>query len=147
LYLPRIPGDNSVAEGPIAEGQLPHGTRILLVEDSRTVARFAQSLLEDMGCRIVHAGDAEEALMLLEEQGREFDVVFSDIVMPGLSGLDLAAKVRAQKPTLPILLATGYSEAAARGEGGEFLIVHKPYRRDALAAMLGQAMFSAPRAA
>ena len=141
LFLPRGGDAADIGTAPIeAEGQVPRGTRILLVEDSRTVAIFAQSLLEDMGCEIVYCANAEDALTTLEAQPDSFDIVFSDIVMPGLSGLDLAAQVRNQKPTLPILLATGYSEAAARGEGGEFPILPKPYRRDALASMLGRAM-------
>ncbi len=127
--------------------QVPNGTRILLVEDSRTVALFAQTLLEDMGCEIVHARNAQEAMRILEREADRFDIVFSDIVMPGLSGLELAAKVREQKPTLPILLATGYSEAAARGEGSEFPILPKPYKREKLSEMLGQTISSFREAA
>ena len=143
LYLPRAERDAPSADVTArADGvrDLPHGTRILLVEDSRTVAMFAQSLLEDMGCDVVHAKDAEEALLALDTEPNMFDIVFSDIVMPGISGLDLAAKVRRQRPTLPILLATGYSEAAARGEGSEFPILPKPYKRDILSAKLCETM-------
>jgi len=61
--------------------------------------------------------------------------------------LDLAAKLRTQHPTLPILLATGYSAAAARGEGSEFPILPKPYKRDKLSAMLSQAMSDFSQAA
>ncbi|MBC2778826.1 hybrid sensor histidine kinase/response regulator [Parasphingopyxis marina] len=149
LYLPRAVGAKDVgnlAKIDSADAALPRGTRILLVEDSRTVAIFAQSLLEDMGCEVLHAKNAEEALLALDHDAESFDIIFSDIVMPGLSGLDLAAKVRSQKPTLPILLATGYSEAAARGEGGEFPILPKPYKRETLSEMLGKTM-SAFRAA
>ncbi|QLC22219.1 response regulator [Parasphingopyxis sp. CP4] len=140
LYLPKadvaVPGDS--ADIDPARHDLPNGTRILLVEDSRTVAIFAQSLLEDMGCHVVHAANADEAILALEEESEEFDIIFSDIVMPGRSGLDLAEEVRSQKPELPILLATGYSEAAARGEGGEFPILPKPYKRDMLSEKLSE---------
>jgi PAS domain S-box-containing protein len=150
LYLPRAAGakdTGSLAKIDSADADLPSGTRILLVEDSRTVAIFAQSLLEDMGCEVVHAKNAEEALLALDHGPESFDIIFSDIVMPGLSGLDLAAKVRSQKPTLPILLATGYSEAAARGEGGEFPILPKPYKRETLSEMLGKTMSAFRQAA
>ncbi|QLC25150.1 PAS domain S-box protein [Parasphingopyxis algicola] len=143
LYLPRAeakPNMNDAARRRKAGRDVPRGTRVLLVEDSRTVAVFAQSLLEDMGCDVMHAKNAEEALIALENEPDEFDIIFSDIVMPGLSGLDLAAQVRSQKPTLPILLATGYSEAAARGEGSEFPILPKPYKRDILSAKLCETM-------
>ncbi len=143
LFLPRASAeveriDLHRDDGP--PGSLPQGTRILLVEDSRTVAVFAQSLLEDMGCEVMHAKDAEEALLAVEHEPREFDIVFSDIVMPGLSGLELAARIRERKPCLPILLATGYSEAAARGEGSEFPILPKPYKRESLSRKLSETM-------
>lgn len=143
LHLPRAePVADAAAAGEMGDAprDLPAGTRILLVEDSRTVAVFAQSLLEDMGGEVVHAKNAEEALIAIEHEPQEFDIIFSDIVMPGISGLDLAAKIRRQKPTLPILLATGYSEAAARGEGGEFPILPKPYKRENLSAKLCETM-------
>ena len=147
LYLPRAGEAALPVKSEDQTGKVPQGTRILLVEDSRTVAVFAQSLLEDMGCEFVHAATAEEALAMFEQDPEGFDIVFSDIVMPGLSGLDLAAKLRTQHPTLPILLATGYSAAAARGEGSEFPILPKPYKRDKLSAMLSQAMSDFSQAA
>lgn len=150
LYLPRAeakPNMNESDRNRRADRDVPRGTRVLLVEDSRTVAVFAQSLLEDMGCDVIHAKNAEEALIALESEPDEFDIIFSDIVMPGLSGLDLAARVRSQKPTLPILLATGYSEAAARGEGSEFPILPKPYKRDILSAKLCETMNAFSQAA
>lgn len=150
LYLPRAEAKGNEASQPrddAAYSDVPAGTRVLLVEDSRTVAVFAQSLLEDMGCNVVHAKCGEEALLALENEPNGFDIIFSDIVMPGLSGLDLAAKVRRQKPTLPILLATGYSEAAARGEGSEFPILPKPYKRNTLSIKLCEAMEAFAKAA
>lgn len=149
LYLPRFMNAEQIVEQQVQDHDfdVPRGTRILLVEDSRTVAHFAQSLLEDMGCEIVHAASAEEARMVLQDDARGFDIVFSDIVMPGDSGLDLAAEVRRQKPTLPILLATGYSEEAARGEGSEFPIMPKPYRRETLETMLGKTLKAFSQAA
>ena len=150
LYLPRVEAKEE-EDGQRWEERLcsdvPHGTRVLLVEDSRTVAVFAQSLLEDMGCEVVHAKCGEEALLALDDEPDGFDVIFSDIVMPGLSGLDLAAKIRSQKPTLPILLATGYSEAAARGEGSEFPILPKPYKRNTLSTKLCETIEAFKKAA
>ncbi|NNC72794.1 MAG: PAS domain S-box protein [Sphingomonadaceae bacterium] len=148
LFLPRaiVVEEHDAAERS-CDTKVPRGTRILLVEDSRTVAAFAQALLEEMGCEVVYAINAEDALLVLEDDPREFDIIFSDIVMPGLSGLDLAAKIRAQRPSQPILLATGYSEAAARGVGSEFPILPKPYRRDNLSEMLGKTIGEFGRAA
>ncbi|MFW2829166.1 response regulator [Sphingomonas sp. ID0503] len=133
-----LPAAEVVAEAA-AQGSIAEGTRVLLVEDSNAVAAFAEALLADMGCAVVRAACAEEALERLHEAADGFDIMFSDIVMPGMNGLELAAKVRAERPALPILLATAHSEAAAEG-GSVFPILAKPYRRDALATMMGSAL-------
>jgi CheY-like chemotaxis protein len=69
-----------------------------------------------------------------------FDVVFSDVVMPGMSGLELADELARLRPELPIILTTGYSdEIAETGTGGRPILL-KPYRLEALAAALDQAL-------
>jgi CheY-like chemotaxis protein len=93
-------------------------------------------LLEDLGCLTVSASDARQALALLQEQS--FDLVFTDIVMPGLSGIDLARQLRVRNPGLPVLLATGYSEQLI-GEGAEpFVVLSKPYGADTLSSAIQQ---------
>jgi CheY-like chemotaxis protein len=82
-------------------------------------------LLEQLGYTVRRVPDAEAALREIERH--DFDLVFSDIVMPGkLDGLSLARHLREKRPDLPILLATGYSDAAA-GVRGDFPILRKPY--------------------
>lgn len=135
LTLPVAHGEPVAA--PEAAAGPEEGTRVLLVEDSNTVAAFAEALLDGLGCTVTRAACAAEALDRLRE--RAFDLMFSDIVMPGMSGIDLANAVRRDHPELPILLATGHSEQAAR-EGSAFPILSKPYRRDTLARMMGQVM-------
>ena len=76
------------------------------------------------------------------EEGGEFDVVFSDIVMPGQSGIDLARVVRQRWPDLPVVLTTGYSDALAMQHEDSFPVLHKPYSLDALSAALGTAVKS-----
>jgi CheY-like chemotaxis protein len=134
-----LPAAEAAAEPERVRGSVAPGTRVLLVEDSNAVAAFAEALLADMGCAVTRAACAEDALDRLRAATAGFDIMFSDIVMPGMSGLDLAALVRAELPRLPILLATAYSEAAAR-DGSDFPILPKPYRRDALMAMMGDAL-------
>jgi len=98
---------------------------VLLVEDNPDVAIVSIGLLEQLGYRVRRVPDAESALRELEHNGVDF--VFSDIVMPGkMDGLSLAHHLRQVHPGLPILLATGYSEAAA-GVRGDFPILRKPY--------------------
>ena len=80
-----------------------------------------------------------QALTLLES-GEEFDVLFSDIVMPGQSGIDLARQVRKRWPGLPVILTTGYSDALMMQREVDFPILHKPYSLEALAGALAKAL-------
>jgi CheY-like chemotaxis protein len=98
---------------------------VLLVEDNPDVASVSTALLEQLGYTVRRACDAETALREIERDG--IDLVFSDIIMPGkMDGLDLAVRLKEIRPTLPILLATGYSDAAVNVRG-DFPILRKPY--------------------
>jgi PAS domain S-box-containing protein len=112
---------------------------VLLVEDNPDVASVSSSLLEQLGYTVRRVPDAEAALREIERN--RVDLVFSDIVMPGeIDGLDLARRLREIRPDLPILLATGYSDAAA-GVRGDFPILRKPYEIH----QLSQAIAKLPR--
>ena len=98
---------------------------VLLVEDNPEVATVSTGLLEQLGYTVRRVEDAEAALREIELDG--IDLVFSDIVMPGkMDGLGLARHLKAVRPGLPILLATGYSDAALSVRG-DFPILRKPY--------------------
>jgi PAS domain S-box-containing protein len=102
------------------------GGIVLLVEDNPDVAIASTGLLEQLGYSVRWVCDAEEALEEIESDG--VDLVLSDIVMPGqLDGLGLARAIRETRPGLPILLASGYSEAAQNARS-EFPILRKPYQ-------------------
>jgi CheY-like chemotaxis protein len=98
---------------------------VLLVEDNDHVRDFARDLLENLDCRVVTASDADEALSVLENQ--PVDVLFSDVVMPGKSGIELARIARKRDPSLPVLLASGYSEEVIGGGAREFEVLLKPF--------------------
>ncbi len=118
--------------------------RILLVEDNEEVGAFAESMLAELGHAVVRARNADEALASIDS-GLPFDVMFSDVVMPGISGIELARLVRERRPDLPIVLTTGYSEQIARTGAEDLPVVLKPYRLDALAKALDDAMAAAAR--
>ena len=103
----------------------PEGLKVLLVEDNDQVRAFAENLLAELGCEVLSAASAEEALALLDKETVDF--LFTDVVMPGMSGLQLASQVRARAPELPILLASGYSEEVVRGAASSFEMLSKPY--------------------
>ena len=112
---------------------------VLLVEDNPDVAAASISLLEQLGYSVLRVADAEEALREVERDG--VDLVFTDIVMPGkMDGLGLARRLREIRPGLPVLLATGYSDAAASVRG-DFSILRKPYEIQ----QLSQALAKLPR--
>lgn len=115
--------------------------RILLVEDDVLVSEACAMLLEDFGYSVRRTGSAEEALAVLEAGGDEFDLVFSDVRMPGAGGIELAHTLAARYPRLPVLLTTGYSSAAAEAIASGFALILKPYLpadvQRAIAAALG----------
>jgi CheY-like chemotaxis protein len=88
------------------------------------VRDFAEGLLVDLGCEVVPAESGEEALRLLE--GKAVDLVLSDVVMPGMSGVELARRMQDSHPDVPVLLATGYSDEIVK-RGSEFEVLAKPF--------------------
>jgi CheY-like chemotaxis protein len=135
LYLPKGRAPTKKADERAAS--MPQQTqplRILLVEDNPQVAEVATALLAERCHSVVHAESADEALGVLSSEVR-FDLVFTDLVMPGQhDGLDLARIIRHRWPALPVLLATGYSEAANRATEQGLTLINKPYQPEALAS-------------
>jgi PAS domain S-box-containing protein len=119
----------------------PRDLVVLLVEDNEHVREFANHLLDELGYRVLSAGNAEEAL---ERLGRErIDLLFTDVVMPGRSGVELARIARERDPSLPVLLASGYSDEIVGAAGTEFEIVRKPYDVGLLQAAVAAALVRA----
>jgi PAS domain S-box-containing protein len=123
LETPRASHDHAEPERPL---------RVLLVEDNAQVAEVAASVLAERGHTVVSSAGASEALRVLDS-GQSFDVILSDLVMPGeMNGFDLAQRARERWPTLPVLLATGYSDQAAKAIKAGFPLISKPYQPAAL---------------
>jgi signal transduction histidine kinase/CheY-like chemotaxis protein len=140
LILPCVQTDESIVSAATKAGGLARqeSSSILVVEDNGEVANFAEALLSELGHKVTRAASGEEALDLARE--RHFDIVFSDVVMPGMGGLKLADILAREQPDLPVVLATGYSqEIAETGAGGRPVIL-KPYRLATLAEALSDAL-------
>ena len=132
LYLPASCGATA-SETRINSGNALG--RVLIVEDDTLIAELAAGMLGELGFECTVAHSAREALERLAS-GEKPKLVFSDIIMPGgLSGLELARKVRDRFPELPILLTTGYSEQVSGAHG--FPVLQKPYEMTSLADALG----------
>ena len=104
---------------------------MLIVDDSAEVAEVTASLFEHLGYATIYRDSADAALRLLED-GAKIDLVFSDIVMPGpIDGVGLAREIRSRYPDLPVVLTTGYSDAA-QAAPPNLRILRKPFDTDAL---------------
>ncbi|MCK6546422.1 PAS domain S-box protein [Myxococcota bacterium] len=124
------------------------GQLVLLVEDESAVRRTLRRALEHLGHRVLEAEDGRRALEVWAEHAAEISMLITDMVMPGaLNGLELAQRLRAERPTLDVIVASGYSDAlATRGapEGSGIVFLGKPIGLAALAAQLDT--FSTQRA-
>jgi CheY-like chemotaxis protein len=119
IYLPRLMEEEPASApapqpAPVADLPLTSGGNqtILLVEDNAGVRDFASSALEELGYVVLEAGDGESALRLLANTNPHIDLLFTDVVLPGMSGRDLANRVLADRPMLPVLFTTGYTRNA-----------------------------------
>ena len=139
MLLPCSEAGESVRADADAEPVQPQrSAKILVVEDNHEVGQFAETLLSELGHFVTLVTSGEEALDLT--RSRDFDIVFSDVVMPGMGGLRLAERLAEEKPGLPVVLATGSSaEIAQAGSSGRPVIL-KPYRLATLAEALSDAM-------
>jgi PAS domain S-box-containing protein len=136
LYLPRVEAAArlpQVEPEPLVDG---HGLCVLVVEDNADVGTFATQTLAELGYVTVWAANAEEALGELAKDADRFDVVFTDVVMPGMNGIDLAHRIRGDHHDLPVLLASGYSHVLAQNGTYGFELLHKPYSVEQLSRLL-----------
>jgi CheY-like chemotaxis protein len=142
LYLPRS-AERAAAEAPRREivplRATTEAETILVVEDDEAVLDTAVESLGDLGYRILVAHNGAEALDIIRS-GEPIDILFSDIVMPGgINGAELAVEARRLRPSVKVLLTSGYSGAVLAREHGlpsDMPVLGKPYRRDELAAQL-----------
>ena len=104
---------------------------ILVIDDDPDVRGFIVNSLEEQGYRVREASDGREGLAALERETP--DLVILDFIMPGLSGADVARKIRAKRPEQPILFVSGYSETdAVKRTAPDAPLLAKPFRADAL---------------
>ena len=136
VYFPQYVGEDLHSEAKTKPAHLPTGTeRILLVEDEAVVRKVASRILEGLGYRVVQAENVREALEKMEREGR-FDLVVTDVIMPGGSGTELARKLKARGFDMRILYISGYADQSVTlngflEKGNAFL--QKPFTPTSLA--------------
>ena len=140
LYLPQVDQGAQSETSDVGEGLADgHGTCVLVVEDNPEVGTFTTQSLAELGYVTVWAADAKEALAELAADATRFDIVFSDVVMPGMNGIELGKAIRERYPTLPVVLTSGYSNVLAQDGTHGFELLHKPYSVDQLSRVLRKA--------
>jgi PAS domain S-box-containing protein len=144
IYFPAIPG--SVPDAPIAETEAAthHSSEtILLVEDEPAVRRLARRALEAQGFHILEAASGAEALAIAGAHGPELDMLLTDVVMPQMSGVELAGRLTANDPSLRVLYMSGYTEDTLGQRGvlsPETAFLSKPFTPAGLAAAVRAAL-------
>jgi DNA-binding response OmpR family regulator len=131
LYL-RAAHSPAAAAAPSARDNNDPATIVLVVEDESDVAELAAAVLRGCGFTVKLANRAQVALDFLRG-GERVDLIFSDIKMPdGMDGIELAETVRTRFPGIPVLLTTGYADAANNAVSKGLKIIQKPFRQDEL---------------
>ncbi|MCJ2012643.1 PAS domain S-box protein [Methylobacterium sp. J-076] len=141
LYLPRVAAgavrvEQATDEDAVVDGR---GARVLVVEDNRDVGTFSTQTLQELGYGTHWVENADEALAALAVKPDTYDVVFSDVIMPGMNGVELAREIARLHPGLPVVLTSGYSHVLAQESDHGFELLQKPYSVEALSRILRQA--------
>ena len=122
----------------------PRGSeRILFIDDEESLLDLAKRMLEKLGYRVVVTQSPMEALEIFKDQPDKFDLVISDITMPGLTGVELAEQLIAIRPEIPIILCTGYNEHVSEKKINSFGIkefLMKPLEIKVLAKTIRRAL-------
>ena len=143
IYLPQaaipleLPAAAAIGGDTVTSGR---GYRVLVVEDNEDVGQFSTELLKDLGYIIRWVRCADEALIVLAEDEFAVDLVFSDVIMPGMNGVELAGVIRERYPGLPVVLTSGYSNVLAENADRGFELIQKPYSVESLSRVLRKAI-------
>jgi PAS domain S-box-containing protein len=136
VHLPAVDSAATRAPGQQAVDFTGRGESVLLVEDEDAVRALAKRILTEGGYRVSALSQGKDALPLLQDPSREFDLLISDVVMPGMRGVELAQRAHELRPELPILMMSGYTtplEEEDRVAMAEAPLLEKPFsRRDLL---------------
>ena len=142
MYLPPATG-TSLANEPASMASLVGGDEtILVVEDDSLVRNYVLTQLHSLGYVTLDAANATEAIAIVNS-GRPFDLLFTDVIMPGLNGRQLANEILKVRPGMKVLFTSGYTEDAIIHHGRldeGVLLLAKPYRKSDMAIMIRRAL-------
>jgi CheY-like chemotaxis protein len=140
IQLPQVTRSSGETSSPVEKNGKASG-RLLVVEDEAVVLHLLGRGLRENGYEVEEAMDAAQAIAILERIDGKVDAVITDVVMPAMSGKDLAKQIRSRWPGLPILFISGYTSDEVVGKGlidqGEKFL-QKPFAPDVLARAVGE---------
>lgn len=143
VYLPRSHGEAEPLAAAASSGHLLRGGEsVLLVEDNDDLRESVADILDQLGYRVRVAADGEQGLAALSAGG-PVDLVISDVVMPGLSGQEMARRIRETQPELPILFISGYTDNVVLRHGlleGTFAFLEKPFTAERLGSKIREVL-------
>jgi hypothetical protein len=146
VCLPAGQEQPDAAAAPAAGPPTGNGESVLLVEDEDAVREVVLRILTRSGYRVREVGSPLEALRIFTAGTDQFDVLLTDVVMPGMSGTQLASRLRELRPALPVLFMSGYTMGPAPGGQelpGDGSLLHKPFDRPALLTALHRVLQAA----
>ncbi|WP_457395780.1 response regulator, partial [Roseateles sp. P5_E1] len=141
-----LPHDRPLGEPRQGLYEVLEDTTILVAEDNDDVRAYTVETLRQLGYRVLEAHDGPSAMRLLERTDVSVDLLFSDIVMPGMSGWELAKRALARNPGLHVLFTSGYPRDldASGALGRNIAILAKPFTRSDLAGSIQTALQEDP---
>lgn len=126
----------------------PEGARtILLVEDEHSLRKLTRTMLDKAGYSVLEAADASEAVGIASDASLSIDLLLTDVIMPGMSGGDLAKQLSPQRPQMHILFMSGYTDGAIEAQGNlrpGLVVLRKPFARETLLRAVEDALSHAP---
>jgi PAS domain S-box-containing protein len=140
IYLPVVEGGAAAAPSSVAVDNVPRGDETLLVvEDSEPLRLLVRELAESLGYRVLLAENGPGAIDLVQRSGGDIDLILTDVILPGMNGRELAARLQEMRPGLRILFVSGYARDVLGERGGldpKVRLLQKPFNRQALGLAL-----------
>jgi len=150
IYLPRVDQKEDRSGAPHASTDLPMGTEtVLLTEDEQDVREIAREFLESGGYQVIEAKDGAEAIHLAAQNRGKIQILVTDMVMPGMTGQELAVRLQSEHPGLCVIFMSGYSEHAATEMANadpSVRLLTKPFSRAVILRTVGDILHGAAKA-
>jgi hypothetical protein len=149
IYMPRVVDARADSEKPEAVPAMGDQETVLVVEDQAKVRKYVAAALTAYGYQVLEAANADEALLVCQTERQRIDLVLTDVVMPGMSGTELADRLKERWPGIKVMYMSGYTDATVHHgvplKDAEF--IQKPFNPDQLAIKIREMLAAKDRAA